>query len=105
MTQKPVDLDAHRGMSAQKSTDIRRQLQEVQADQAAVRLRQEEFENVLLLGSATTWLEAAVKARYLIEILAATSEGLDPRRRQLIASVLNDLQRLCDEPASSSTAD
>ena len=80
-------------MAAQKPTDIRRHLQEGQADRAAVRRRQKEFETVLLNGPATTWLEAAVKARYLIEILAASSEGLDPRRRTLIASVLEDLQR------------
>lgn len=98
----PIELDAHRGMEAQKSTDIRRHLQEVQADQAAVRRRQEDFENILVKGPATTWLEAAVKARYLIGILAASSEGLDPRRRKLIASVLEDLQRLCDEDAPPS---
>jgi hypothetical protein len=93
----PVELDAHRGMEAQKSTDIRRQLQEVQDDQAATRRRQEEFETILLQGPATTWLEAAVKSRYLIGLLAASPEGLDPRRKKLIESVLEDLQRLCDQ--------
>jgi hypothetical protein len=45
MTDNPVELDEHRGMAAQKLTEIRRRLLEVQADQAALRRRQEEFES------------------------------------------------------------
>ena len=41
----PVDLDERRGMAAQRSTESRRRLHKVQADQAALRNRQEEFEN------------------------------------------------------------
>jgi len=41
MTDDPVELDEHRGMAAQKSTEIRRRLHQVQADQAALRRRQE----------------------------------------------------------------
>jgi hypothetical protein len=44
MTDRPVDLDEHRGMAAQKSTELRRRLHEVQVDQAALRQRQDEFE-------------------------------------------------------------
>ena len=44
MTDNPVERDEHRGMAAQKSTEIRRRLHEVQADQAALRHRQEDFE-------------------------------------------------------------
>ena len=70
MTDEPVDLDEHRGMAAQKSTEIRRRLQEVQADQEAIRQRQEEFERFLLAAPATTWPEAAAKARYLLQLLS-----------------------------------
>lgn len=94
MTDKPIDLDEHRGMTAQKETDIRRRLHEVQADQAALRQRQEELEKLLLSAPATTWPEAAAKARYLIEIFAATPEARDPRRQKLIESVLEDLSKL-----------
>jgi hypothetical protein len=94
MTDKPIDLDEHRGMSAQKETDIRRRLHEVQADQAALRQRQEELEKLLLSAPATTWPEAAAKARYLIELFAATPEARDPRRQKLIENVLEDLGKL-----------
>lgn len=92
----PVDLDTHRGMAAQKATEIRRRLQEVKADHAALRQRQDEFEGFLLADRATTWAEAAAKARYLIELFAASPEARDPRRQKLIASVLEDLTRLSD---------
>jgi hypothetical protein len=94
MTDDPVELDEHRGMAAQKSTDIRRRLQEVQADQAALRRRQEEFERHAVAAPSTTWAEAAAKARYLIQLLAATPEAQDPRRRELIAQVLDEFARL-----------
>ncbi len=96
MTDDPVDLDEHRGMAAQKATDIRRRLHEVQVDQAALHHRQEEFENFLLAAPATTWPEAAAKARYLIQLFAATLEAQDPRRQKLIVSVLDEISRLSD---------
>ena len=96
MTDQPVDLDEHRGMAAQKETEIRRLLQEVQADQAALRLRQEALETIMLAAAATTWPEAAAKARYLIQLYAATPDAQDPRRQKLIAGVLADLTRLAE---------
>src|SRR6266849_3836549 len=91
MTDDPIDLDEHHGMTAQKATEIRRRLQEVQLDQAALRARQAEFEQFLLAAPATTWPELAEKMRYLIEIFAADAQ--DARRQKLIASVLEDLTR------------
>jgi hypothetical protein len=96
MTDDPVPLDEHRGMAAQKATEIRRRLTEVQTDQAALHQRQAEFETFLLAAPATTWLEAAAKARYLLQLFAATSGGQDLRRQQLIASVLDDLAKLSE---------
>ena len=92
----PVNLDGRRGMAAQKSTEIRRRLHEVQADQAALRHRQEEFEHFMLAAPATTWPEAAAKAKYLIQLFAATADAKDPRRKKLIASALDDLARLSE---------
>ena len=92
----PVDLDERRGMAAQRSIESRRRLHKVQADQAALRNRQEEFENFLLAAPAKTWSEAADKAQYLIQLFAATPCALDPRHQKLIASVLEDLSRLSD---------
>ena len=78
MDGNPVELDEHRGMAAQKSTEIRRRSHEVQADHAALRDRQEEFEREAMTGPSTTWAEAAARARYLIQLYAATPEGRDP---------------------------
>jgi hypothetical protein len=66
----------------------------VQADQAQLRERQESFEAFLLAAPATTWPEAAAKARYLLQLFAATMDAQDPRRQQLIARTLDDLDRL-----------
>jgi hypothetical protein len=96
MTDDPVNLDKHRGMTAQKSTEIRRRLHEVQVDQAALRHRQEELESSLAAAPATTWPEAAAKAQYLLQLFAATPDAQDPRRQKLISNVLLDLTRLSD---------
>ena len=103
MTDEPVELDEHRGMAAQKSTEIRRRRHAVKADQAALQRRQEEFERHAVAAASASWSEAAVKARYLIELFAATPEARNPRRRELIAKVLDDFARLSrlSEPGDS----
>jgi len=94
MTDDPVELDSHRGMAAQKSTEARRDLQEVEADHADRRRRQEAMDEMLSAAPAETWPQAANKARYLLELYAASPDALDPRRQKLIASVLADFVRL-----------
>jgi hypothetical protein len=94
MDDEPIDLDDRRGMSAQKATEIRRRLQDVMADQAALKLRQEELEAFLAAEPVSTWPELAVKARYLIELFATTAEAQDARRQKLIKTVLDDFTRL-----------
>jgi hypothetical protein len=96
MTDTPVELDARRGMAAQKETEIRRLLHEVQANQAALRARQDELESFMVAADAMTWPEAAAKARYLIQLYAATPDAQDPRRQRLIAGVIADLVRLSE---------
>jgi hypothetical protein len=98
MTEEPIALDDHRGMAAQRATDIRRRHVEVAADQAALRHRQQELEQYLLAAPASTWQEAAEKARYLITLFAETSAAQDQRRQELIANVLGDFDRLSREP-------
>jgi hypothetical protein len=97
MTEKRIDLDKHRGMAAQKATDLRRLLTEVQANERALRLRQDELESHLVAAPAADWLEAAEKARYLLNLFAATPAAEDPRRQKLIAAVLADFERLAHE--------
>jgi hypothetical protein len=96
-TDKPVQLDEHRGMAAQKSTETRRRSLEVLADHAALLVRQEEFERHAVSAPSTTWCEVAEKAQYLIRLFAATPEGREPRRQELIARVLDDFARLSKE--------
>ncbi len=96
MTERPVTLDSHRGMAAQKATEVRRLLAEVEADQKGLRERQEELETQLIAAPATSWIEAGAKARYLLKLFAATPVAQDPRRQTLIASVLEDFARLSD---------
>jgi hypothetical protein len=98
MTDKTIDLDQHRGMAAQKATDLRRLLADVEADQSALRLRQDELEAHLLAAPAANWREAAEKARYLLNLFAAMLTLQDPRRQKLIAAVLADFERLSGEP-------
>ena len=100
MKHDPILLDEHRGMVAQRATEIRRRLAEVEADQATLRERRTELEKFLLAAPASTWLEAADKARYLIGLFAQTSIAQDPRRRKLIAGMLDDFRRLSGEPAA-----
>jgi hypothetical protein len=98
MTDKPVDLDKHRGMAAQKATDLRRLLTEVEANEKVLRQRQDDLESHLLAAVATTWPEAAEKARYVLGLYAATLTAEDTRRRSLVAAVLEDFERLAGEP-------
>jgi hypothetical protein len=101
----PVVLDERRGMAAQKATEIRRRLSEVEAEEAALRQRQAELERFLLAAPSATWEDAAEKARYLLTLYAATSEGQDPRRRKIIRAVLDDFTRLSGgAPASAGDA-
>lgn len=101
MADKTVTLDEHRGMAAQKATEVRRLLAAVAADEQAFRKRQAQLEEQLLAAPATTWADAADKVRYLLGLFAASTAGRDPRRRQLIANVLDDLERLGASEASN----
>lgn len=97
MTEKTIDLDLHRGMAAQKATELRRLLADVETDQNALRVRQEELETHLLASPAANWHEAAEKARYLLNLFSASLTSQDPRRQKLIAAVLADFKRLSGE--------
>jgi hypothetical protein len=94
MTDRPVELDQHRGMAAQKATDLRRLLTEVAANERSLRATQDALEAQLIAAPASNWEEAAEKVRYLLSVLAAAPCGLDPRRKILIQAVLDDFSRL-----------
>lgn len=97
MTDDPVELDARRSAAGQMAAEMRRHaLQEFEADQEALRLRQAELEAQLLAEPSQSWPEAAQKAAYLIHRYAATAEAQDARRRKLIERALSDLARLTE---------
>jgi hypothetical protein len=105
MTDQPITLDGRRGMAAQKATEIRRLLAEVEANEQSLRVRQEELETQLVTVPATTWLEAAQKARYLLGLLATTAVAQDPRRKMLIENVLEDFTRLSGTSSAEEAKD
>jgi hypothetical protein len=96
MVDQPTNLDAHRGMSAQKATDLRRLRSEVEADQEELRARQAALEDMLAAAPATDWPEAVEKARYLLGLFARSADAADPRRRKLIDQVIADFDYLLD---------
>src|SRR3546814_5611948 len=57
MSDDPITLDEHRGMAAQKATEIRRRLTEVEANQLALQNRAEELEKYLAAAPALSWPE------------------------------------------------
>lgn len=100
MTDHPIELDQHRGMAAQKATELRRLVADVEADARALRSRQVALETQLIAVPATSWVEAAGKARYLLGLFAETSVAQDPRRQTLIRNVLADFTRLAKTGAA-----
>jgi hypothetical protein len=94
MTDEPLDLDSHRGMMAQKATDLRRALGEVETHALELRERQSKIEQHLLSVPAASWAEAAVKARYVLKLYAEALPAHDTLHRDLVAAVLEDFARL-----------
>jgi hypothetical protein len=97
VSETPLDLDKHRGMAAQKATDIRRALAEVENHAQQLRERQGIVENELLSVQATSWPEAAAKARYILNLYAAALAPDDAHHRDLVAAVFADFARLTDQ--------
>jgi hypothetical protein len=97
MTDKTIDLDQHRGMIAQKATELRRLLADVETNEKTLRQRQDELESHLLAAPAANWPDAAEKARYLLNLFSSSLAAHDPRRQKLIAAVLADFKRLSDD--------
>jgi hypothetical protein len=101
MVDETTSLDEHRGMMAQKATELRRLRAEVEADQAALRARQEELELLLAAAPAKNWSEAVEMARYLLDLFSRTAEGNDRHRRTLIERILADFDFLLNEPGGA----
>ena len=97
MTDTPIELDKHRGMAAQKATDIRRVIADVEANAKLLRDKQGVVEIEILGAPAASWPEAVAKARYVLNLYSAGLPATDTHHRDLVAAVLADLTRLSGE--------
>ena len=93
VTETPIELDRHRGMAAQKATDIRRVLADVEANAKRLRDEQRSVEIQILTGPAMSWPDAVAQARYVLNLYSAGLAPTDTHRRDLVAAVLADLTR------------
>jgi hypothetical protein len=100
MTDDPVDLDSHRGMAAQKATEIRRLLLDVESNSQMLRQRQNELKAQLLALPASSWPDASVKARYLLTPYQQTLGRQDTLHHRLVEAVLADFAQLLGAPES-----
>ena len=91
---EPADLDKHRGKAAQRATDIRRALAEMENNARDLRERQGALKDELLSIPATSWPEAAEKARYALNLYAAGLRPADTRHRDLVGAILVDFAML-----------
>ena len=94
MVDDTIELDKHRGMAAQKATELRRLRIEVEEDHVALKARQDELEGFLVAAPAEDWPEAVERARYLLGLFARSPAADDPRRQRIIAMLLSDFDRL-----------
>jgi hypothetical protein len=97
MDNNPVDLDKHRGIAAQKATDIRRVVAEVEANAKVLRDKQGILEIELLALPPASWSHAAAKARYVLNLYAASLAPAGTHHRDLVAAVIADFSNLSDE--------
>ncbi|MGH6642300.1 MAG: hypothetical protein ACRED3_06335 [Bradyrhizobium sp.] len=97
MNEIPIELDKHRGMAAQKATDIRRVLADVEANAKLLRDKQGVVELQLLAVPAASWSEAVAKARYVLNLYSASLAPSDTHHRDLVSAVLADLTRLAGD--------
>ena len=59
--------------------------------------RETELEHRMMTVPAASWPEAAVKARHLLNLYAASLPAEDTRHRALVAALLDDFARLSGE--------
>lgn len=93
VTETPIEFDKHRGMAAQKATDIRRGIAEVEANakllrdkQGVVKSRSSPHGHLVARGGG----QGALRAQPVFRRPAAA----DTHHRDLVSAVLADLTRL-----------
>jgi hypothetical protein len=98
MSETPIELDKHRGLAAQRATDIRRALADVEANAKLLREQQSVAEMQILSAPAISWAEAVAKAHYVLNLYSTSLAPTDTHHRDLVAAVLDDLVRLSKSP-------
>jgi len=84
-------------MAAQKATNIRRALAEVEKNAKDLRDREAILENELLSVPASSWADAAAKARYVLNLYAAGLSPDNTHHRDLVAAIVEDFARSAGE--------
>lgn len=94
---KLVHLDAHRNPAARKTIESRRQtVSEDQMQEPVIQISEIELEEFLQATPATTMLETAAKAKYLIQLFSASDGAHSPQRQALIDSTLHEIDKFFD---------
>ena len=100
MSDDLIDLDNRRSVEDQMATVIRRDALQNSVDrQESLQKSQRDLEERILNDAATTWREAAIRARYLISCYSYTADGKDERCQALVQRTLADLERLIEDDA------
>src|SRR4029453_13709781 len=97
VTDTPIELDKHRGMAAQKATDIRRVIADVEANAKLLRDKQGVVEIEILAAPPPSWPGAGPKGLFVLTLFPPGLPATDPHPRALVSGVLAALPRLSKE--------
>ena len=86
MSDTPIDLDKHRGMAAQKATDIRRVIADVEANAKLLRDKQDVVEIQLLAVPADRLAGGGRQGALRAESVSAGLAPSDTHHRDLVSS-------------------
>jgi hypothetical protein len=89
------DLDKHRGITAQKAADIRRVLAEVETRAMLLCGRQSAVEIELLSLPAPDWPDAVAKARYVLNLYAASFAPADIHTVKEVGPLNKERRSVC----------
>ncbi|MEQ9447275.1 MAG: hypothetical protein RLN70_00020 [Rhodospirillaceae bacterium] len=98
MSDNLIDLEAWRRETGPRTVGMRRtnRNEESHARTRPLQIDEAEFERYLGSTPAEEPLEIVAKAKYLIQLFATTAVGREPHRQTLIASTLEEIDRLFD---------
>jgi hypothetical protein len=95
MVEKTTNLDDHRGLMAQRATELRRLRAEVEADQSALRARQQELETLLAAAPASYGRSSSRLISLISVAFILRSHGI------VLSSFIQRLQHISSEVSAS----